>query len=172
MTIDERLQNITQQLELLTGMQKDSMARADRLDRRERQSRQAIAAAVLAYFNVLNSHGDEQKHEQTAPPSAGGSGGDQVVQEAKGALPVGGGGGETGESRLRSEVGQVVAVGAGLGVRHRLAAFPVNSLVARLSAGQRVVRLVHRVDVLPAAEFAICMPDSVADIVGAVVGGA
>ena len=60
MTIDERLENISQQLEIITGMQLAAERRFEEHERkmaeqdaRERQGREALLAGVAAYLHAL-----------------------------------------------------------------------------------------------------------------------
>lgn len=66
-TIDERLDAITETLELVAGMQKASEERIDklraeqeRLDKRERQARGALLSGIAAYLQALDSEDGEQ----------------------------------------------------------------------------------------------------------------
>ena len=69
MTIDERLENISQQLEIITGMQLASEQRAEEHERRmqelgarERKAREALLAGIAAYLRALGN-GDEPHKE-------------------------------------------------------------------------------------------------------------
>lgn len=62
MTIDERLENISQQLEILTGMAVASERRAtemerkhELLDARERKAREALLTGIAAYLRSLGN---------------------------------------------------------------------------------------------------------------------
>lgn len=53
MTIDERLENMRQQLELLTQMQKDSIRRTERAERRFQRLRQAMVHSMNDFMTRL-----------------------------------------------------------------------------------------------------------------------
>jgi hypothetical protein len=62
MTIDERLENISQQLEIISSMQLASELRAEEherrmqaLDARERKARAALLTGVAAYLRALGN---------------------------------------------------------------------------------------------------------------------
>ena len=52
--IDERLEALTQSLELFAADMRKMREREERLDARERRGRAAILAAVAAYLNALD----------------------------------------------------------------------------------------------------------------------
>jgi hypothetical protein len=69
MNIDERLGNISQQLEIITGMQLASELRAEEHERRmqelgarERKAREALLTGIAAYLRAL-ANGDEPHKE-------------------------------------------------------------------------------------------------------------
>ena len=65
MTIDERLENISQQLEIITGMQhaaerrfEEHERRMEEQDARERHAREALLSGIAAYLRAL-ANGDK-----------------------------------------------------------------------------------------------------------------
>jgi hypothetical protein len=67
MTIEERLESISQQLEIITGMQLASERRFDemeaehkRLDARERKAREALLSGVAAYLRALQNGNEKE----------------------------------------------------------------------------------------------------------------
>ena len=63
MSIDERLQVVTQNLELLSQDIHQMQDEMRRLDARERKGREALLAGIAAYLRTLqdNDNGDEEK---------------------------------------------------------------------------------------------------------------
>jgi hypothetical protein len=59
-TIDERLEALTTNVEVMSGMLHDMIARQDAADRRERKAREAIMAGIAAYIRALEN-GDEDE---------------------------------------------------------------------------------------------------------------
>jgi hypothetical protein len=73
MNIDERLEKISQQLEIITGMQhaaevrwervrEEEKRRLEELEARERRAREALLAGIAAYLKALGN-GDEPHKE-------------------------------------------------------------------------------------------------------------
>ena len=60
MTIDERLDNIAQQLEIITGMQHAAEVKMQELDARERKGRVALLQGIAAYLEALNKEGGDE----------------------------------------------------------------------------------------------------------------
>ena len=52
-TIDERLDALTQSVELLASIHKGNEERIKRLDQREREAREALLAGIVAYLRAL-----------------------------------------------------------------------------------------------------------------------
>jgi hypothetical protein len=66
MTLDERITALTTDLELLRGMMKDSLQRADRVEARTEQQRLAVLKAIKAYIEAMMTNGgepEEGRHE-------------------------------------------------------------------------------------------------------------
>ncbi len=59
MTTDDRIENISQQLEIITGMQLAAERRMEEQDARERQARAALLTGIAAYLKALS--GGEEK---------------------------------------------------------------------------------------------------------------
>jgi hypothetical protein len=63
MTIDERLEAITQSLEVLTHDVHSAQERTKRLEDRDRRLREALMAGVAAYLQVLAEDDDDAEAE-------------------------------------------------------------------------------------------------------------
>lgn len=68
MSIDERLENISQQLEIITGMQHAAELRFEEHERkmeaqdtRERRAREALLSGIAAYLRALGNGNGEDK---------------------------------------------------------------------------------------------------------------
>ena len=59
MTIDERLEALTQSVELLASMHKDNETRMAAAEERERRGRMAILGGIRAYLEALTEDGGE-----------------------------------------------------------------------------------------------------------------
>ena len=59
-TIDERLEALTINVEVMSGMLKDMLERQDAADRRERKGRQAILTGIAAYLRALENGEDTE----------------------------------------------------------------------------------------------------------------
>ena len=59
MTLDERLEALTQSVELLASMQRENEARLTAMQERESRGRTAVLAGIAAYLETLQEGGKD-----------------------------------------------------------------------------------------------------------------